>query len=136
MNRLLRRLRHAGYLLPATLTGYLWLKGFQPHLPGWSCPFLALTGVPCPGCFLTRATSAALTGRLQESCELHLFGPLTAVALVSWSVMAIRSKRFTPSGVSPASVVITASALFSYWLWRLWISYGIGHHGFPGFPAP
>ena len=96
---------------------------------------MALTGIPCPGCFLTRATSAALTGRLQESCELHLFGPLTAVALLSWSVMAIRRKRFTPNGVSLASVAIAASALFSYWLGRVWLSYGMGHQGFPGFPA-
>ena len=136
MDRFLRNLRHAGYLLPASLTGYLWLKGLQPHLPGWGCPFLALTGIPCPGCFLTRATSAALTGQLAQSCELHLFGPIAAVILVGWSVRAIRSKRLIPRGLSVPPFLIAASALFSYWLLRLFLSYGLQVRGFPGFPSP
>ncbi|MDP6193995.1 MAG: DUF2752 domain-containing protein, partial [Prochlorococcaceae cyanobacterium ETNP18_MAG_1] len=69
-------MQHAGYLLPATLTGYLWSKGLQPALPGWPCPLRALTGIPCPTCFLTRATSDALLGDLSSSFEWHAFGPL------------------------------------------------------------
>uniref|UniRef100_UPI004049888B DUF2752 domain-containing protein n=1 Tax=Cyanobium sp. TaxID=2164130 RepID=UPI004049888B len=68
-------------MLPSTLTGYLWLKGWQPHLPGLSCPLRALTGIPCPTCFLTRSTAAALRGELGESLALHAFGPALALGL-------------------------------------------------------
>ena len=74
----------AGFHLPATLTGYLWLKGLQPHLPGLSCPLRTLTGIPCPTCYLTRATSAALTGDLAGSIRWHAFGPLVAAGLLWW----------------------------------------------------
>lgn len=134
MDRFLRRLYHAGYLLPASLTGYLWLKGFHPHLPGWGCPFLAITGIPCPGCFLTRATSAALTGRFAESIELHLFGPITAAMLLGWSLTSIRSKRLMPTRHQLPMLAIAASSLFSYWVLRILLSYGLHIQGFPGFP--
>ena len=70
-------------MLPAGITGYLWLKGGYSHLPGWGCPLLrALTAIPCPTCFLTRATELALRGDLAVSLEQHAFGPLVAVGLI------------------------------------------------------
>ena len=136
MNIFLRRLQHAGHLIPSALTGYLWLKGWQPHLPGWGCPFRALTGIPCPGCFLTRATSAALTGQLDRSIELHLFGPIAAATLVIWSVASIRTNRLIPKQLSFAALAIAAAALFSYWILRILFSYALHLKGFPGFPSP
>jgi len=61
----LARLRHSGYLLPSPLTGYFWLKGWHPnlHLPGFACPLRVLSGIPCPTCFLTRATCVSLSGQ-------------------------------------------------------------------------
>ena len=78
--RFLDRIRQSGYLVPAALTGYLWLKGGWPDLPGLSCPLRALTGIPCPTCFLTRATCASLRGDWHQALELHAFGPLASGA--------------------------------------------------------
>ncbi|MGA0161998.1 MAG: DUF2752 domain-containing protein, partial [Vulcanococcus sp.] len=70
-NRFLQRIQRSGYLLPTGLLGGLWLKGLHPGLPGWSCPLRALTGIPCPTCYLTRATAASLTGNLDGALQLH-----------------------------------------------------------------
>jgi len=114
-------------VLPAALTGYLWLKGRQPHLPGWGCPLRSLTGIPCPTCFLTRATGLALRGDLQGSLQQHAFGPLVAFGLVGWTLLALRQRRLWPriklgpatSRMGPGTLALAASALLAYWLLRL-----------------
>ena len=131
----LRRLREAGFLLPATLTAGLWLKGWHPWLPGLSCPLRRLTGVPCPTCFLTRATSAALTGDWPTSVQLHAFGPVVAIGLVWWSIVAIRQRRLVPSQLPAWPLGWGAVALVAYWLLRLVVSYGLRQRGFPAFPG-
>lgn len=135
MNTWLRRLQHAGYLLPTAATSYLVAKGLHTELPGLSCPFRALTGVPCPGCFLTRATSAALTGNWSESIELHAFGPLTAALVVVWSIHSLRTKRLFPKNITLDWIPIGASALFCYWLLRVVLTYGFHSEGLWSFPA-
>ena len=112
-------MHRAGYLLPATLSGALWLKGLHPGLPGWACPLRALTGVPCPTCFLTRATRAALTGDLSGSLQWHLLGPIAALGLVFWSVLALRQQRLMPRGLPLWPLPVVAGGLISYWLLRL-----------------
>ncbi len=113
--------------MPAALSGYLWLKGGHPGLPGWSCPLRALSGIPCPTCFLTRATELALRGDLQASLQQHAFGPLLAVGLVGWALLALRQQELWPrlalarrnNRLGRGPVVALASALLIYWLLRL-----------------
>ena len=89
----LARLRHSGYLLPSPLTGYFWLKGWHPnlHLPGLACPLRVLSGIPCPTCFVTRATCASLSGHFDEALRWHAFGPMLAGALLFWAIDAHRA---------------------------------------------
>ena len=112
-------MQRAGYLLPANVTGALWLKGLHPGIPGLSCPLRALTGVPCPTCFLTRATSTALTGDLGGSLQWHLFGPIAALGMVFWSVLALQQRRLIPRGLPLWPLPLVAGGLISYWLLRL-----------------
>ena len=128
----MRRLQHGGWLLPGALTGYLWIKGGQSHLPGWSCPLRALSGIPCPTCFLTRATELALRGDLQGSLQHHAFGPPVAITLVAWSVLALGQRRLRPVLPIPRAwrpgwplALGIAVAMLSYWLARLSL------HAFP-----
>jgi len=134
-NRFLQRIQQAGYLLPAGVTATLWLKGIHPGLPGWTCPVRALTGVPCPTCFLSRATSAALTGDLSGSVQWHAFGPIAAATLLGWSVLSLRERRLLPRPLRNSTLWLLASAaLLTYWLLRLGLTYGLGLREFPGFP--
>ncbi len=120
----LRPLGRSRHLLPAALTGYLAIKGLHPELPGWSCPLRQLTGIPCPTCYLTRATSQALVGHLGDAIQLHAFGPLLAAGLLIWSFASWRSGRLQPWPTQarwPGPLAVgTAVALLLYWLLRLW----------------
>lgn len=115
---------------PAGLTLALVVKGCWPVLPGWPCPLRALTGIPCPTCFLTRATAAALTGQLEQSVRLHAFGPLVAAALLVWSVAAIRHRRLVPFQLRVSTVGLVCFSLFAYWLMRLILQFGFGVQAF------
>ena len=128
-------MQRAGYLLPATVTGELWLKGLYPGIPGLSCPLRTLTGVPCPTCFLTRATVAALTGDLSSSLQWHLFGPVVAGGLILWSAVALRQRRLFPLQPRSKALIGIGIALVAYWIVRLVLSYGFGFVGGLGFPA-
>ena len=50
---------------------------------GWPCPFLAITGLPCPGCGLTRSVLALMHGHAADSLRWHAFGPLLFAGLVT-----------------------------------------------------
>ncbi len=120
----LRPLGGIAHLLPAALTGTLAIKGLHPELPGWPCPLRELTGIPCPTCYLTRATSQALVGHLDQAIQLHAFGPLLAAGLLIWSLTSWRSGRLQPWPTQarwPAPLAVGAAAsLLLYWLLRLW----------------
>ena len=128
------RLRQLPALLPASLTTYLFFKGLHPSMPGFCCPMRSLTGIPCPTCFLTRATSAALTGDLTGSVQLHAFGPVFAIVAMWWSLTSIRHGRLVPTSLRARHLAVMTLTLLAYWFLRLWLRYGMGIEGFPSFP--
>ena len=127
----LQTLRRWGFLAPGALTLYLAAKGALPSLPGLSCPLRAISGIPCPTCFLTRATAAALQLRLDEALHLHAFGIPLALLLVAWSALAIRRRHVLPLQVEGWWVAWAAVALVIYWLGRLVAQVGLGVAAFP-----
>ena len=93
----------------------------------WSCPFRAATGVPCPGCGLTRATLELLRGDLSGSLQTHAFAPIFLGALVFMSVTLFLPERYRQSLLSALHnceerTGFTAWVLFGlmlYWAVRL-----------------
>ena len=47
------------------------------------CPFMMLTGLPCPGCGITKAMIATYQGDLVGSIRYHIFGPIAVVACLA-----------------------------------------------------
>lgn len=47
----------------------------------FQCLFLAFTGIPCPGCGMTRSFSAIAQNQFPEALHHHLFGPLLFLGL-------------------------------------------------------
>jgi len=129
--RWIRRLERCGPLLPLGVTGLLLLKGLHPGLPGFSCPLRALTGIPCPTCYLTRATAASLVGRFGDSVALHAFGPVLAAGLLIWSLQALRTGRLAPRSLQGAHLAAMGLLLLLYWAGRMALTYGIGLQAFP-----
>ena len=41
----------------------------------WGCAFYALTGIPCPGCGMTRAVTALLCGQWSQAIAYHPLSP-------------------------------------------------------------
>jgi len=61
------------------------------------CPFRRLTGLPCPGCGLTRSWTYLTHGWWQDSLHAHPFGPLLALVAVLLAVAVVRARvRRTP----------------------------------------
>lgn len=118
-------------LLPAVLSGYLFVKGFQTALPGLSCPLRALTGIPCPGCFLTRAVAASLHGDLATAVHWHPIGPVAALSLIVWSVVSLRQQRLVPAHGSGVALAGLAVLLVIAWGVRMVGRYGFGLPWFP-----
>nr|WP_286193238.1 MULTISPECIES: DUF2752 domain-containing protein [unclassified Synechococcus] len=118
-------------MLPLGATGFLVLKGLHPGLPGFICPLRALTGIPCPTCYLTRATAASLVGRLDDAVALHAFGPLVAAGLVLWSLAALRTGRLVPRVLRGWHLAAMGMLLLLYWAGRMGLTYGIGRQAFP-----
>lgn len=115
---------------PAGFTTALAMNG--GHVPGFYCPFRAVTGIPCPTCYLTRATAAALQGKLMDALQLHLFGPPVAMLLLMWSARAIWRRRLLPPSLPAPFLLMLALLLFVYWLHRLG---AYAAHGPSAFPA-
>lgn len=62
------------------------------------CPFRRLTGLPCPGCGLTRSWVYLVHGWWRESFLAHPFGPVAVALVVVLAVLAARARlRRTPA---------------------------------------
>lgn len=96
-------------------------------LPAWECPFLRLTGVPCPGCGLTSAIMLLLQGEIHASIRFHAFAPIFLIGIVIVVLAALLPKSLIQPVISGTELlerqkglsVIVLSGLILYWLARL-----------------
>jgi uncharacterized protein DUF2752 len=97
------------------------------RLHPWQCPIFISTGVPCPGCGLTRAIVLLLQGEWRASFHYHVFAPVflffTIIILVAIFLPASIGQR----AIYKAEVLerqtgltlIILTGLILYWLARL-----------------
>jgi len=96
-------------------------------LPGWECPFFRITGIPCPGCGLTRAVILLLKGEVQASLRFHAFAPILLLTAVSLILVLLLPRSITQPAISKMEMleqqtgftVIILVGLILYWLARL-----------------
>ena len=86
------------------------------------CPFRLMTGLPCPGCGLTRAWVYLVHGRLEESLSANPFGMISfalGVALVVMVVRALVRRRPLPD----LARVLRSPAFYA--LGAVWAVFGV-----------
>lgn len=95
--------------------------------PAWNCPMLAATGVPCPGCGLTRAILEFVHGDFYNALQTHAFAPIFLfVGLIFFVTLVLPDKHRIPLIQKitrfESRTGITAwvlSSLIFYWAIRL-----------------
>jgi hypothetical protein len=93
----------------------------------WECPILAATGMPCPGCGLTRASMQLLHGNIVPSLRTHAFAPIFLLAFAVMFLALILPEKYRQFLLSSVRQLETRSGLTSfllfglmaYWLVRL-----------------
>jgi hypothetical protein len=95
--------------------------------PGWTCLFHEFTGIPCPGCGLSRSAAALARLDPESALHLHAFGLLLPAALLllfaGVALPACHRDRLA-AGIArverhiPLALLLTAG-LFAYWIMRL-----------------
>jgi hypothetical protein len=96
-------------------------------LPGWTCPFKAVFGIPCPGCGLTAAIDELLHGQVRAALHTHAFAPIFLVAFLVLLVVVMLPKTMQIRLAEAVARVeirtgIAAwvlSGLMLYWVFRL-----------------
>lgn len=96
-------------------------------LPGWPCPIRHTLGVPCPGCGLSRASTALLRGDWEAALAYHALAPLLWLFIFLLGVASLipdRSRHWLLDHVTRIEGRLGLGALglatlFIYWLVRL-----------------
>jgi hypothetical protein len=83
------------------------------------CLFYFATGIPCPGCGLTRSVFHLIRGELDASFRLHPMGiPLAAQSASLWLLWGVARPLVTPRRLAILGLA-NAAALLAVWLVRM-----------------
>ena len=121
----LLRDRRFGLVLTGALGFHVGLLSL--NLPTWECPFFRLTGLPCPGCGLTRACILLLRGEVQASMTFHAFAPVFVVLIAMMIIATLLPRSVTEPFINKAETlerqtgvtIIIFGGLILYWLVRI-----------------
>jgi hypothetical protein len=132
------RRRHAVITRVAIVGGVVALHAVPTHSIATGpviCPFRRFTGLPCPGCGMTRSLSLAAHWHFGEAAHLHPLGPVLYVTLVGLAVALLASWAWSPRDVwervrRTGSVRAASFAVFGGWMaWAIVraIRVAVGH---------
>ena len=95
---------------------YLFEIDFINYLPNLSlCPFHAITGIPCPGCGMTRAMLSLGQLKLREAIGFNFFSLPLLISMIIW----LWPGKFPSFIQHRAFGIITFAAIIIAWLVRL-----------------
>ena len=87
------------------------------YLMPFTCPILFVTGIPCPGCGLTRAWLAALQGAFARAFVFHpMFWAIPVLLLGFW----LDGRLFPRAWANRLLFIGIGLGFLLVWLGRLW----------------
>ncbi|GAA2066519.1 DUF2752 domain-containing protein [Williamsia deligens] len=87
------------------------------------CPFRLVTGLPCPGCGLTRSWVAVAHGDVASAFSDNAFGPISFTAVVAMTVAAAVLALVAPARIGVLAAVARSRVVYS--VAAVWVVYGI-----------
>lgn len=82
------------------------------------CPMVIVTGLPCPGCGMTRALFYLATGRFGQSIQMHPMGvPITCIFIYFCWNRYIKGKK--AKGIMPL-IVMAVFLLLAVYAFRMY----------------
>ncbi|MCX7597893.1 MAG: DUF2752 domain-containing protein [Armatimonadetes bacterium] len=101
----------------------------RPSVIAFPCLFREFTGVPCPGCGLTRSVCATAHGMLARAFAHHYLGPMVYLAawvVLVWSLIALAARTEGPDRFlsHPRVLKVLLAAFLGAWVVRLLIMLG------------
>lgn len=87
---------------------------------GWVCPFYFITGIPCPGCFITRSILSLLQFDLSQAFYYSAVGVWLPVIAIALAILYKLNKNL----LAKKLIFITCSIIIIYWLYRLIWQFG------------
>lgn len=100
------------------------LATLSPEEPGHypTCPFLALTGLYCPGCGSLRAVHALTQGDLATAWDRNPLAlvliPAVLVAWVAWGLRLLGRRAWHPSRIPATWIWCLLGVVLAYWVAR------------------
>lgn len=94
---------------------------------GWPCPIYSVSGVPCPGCGLSRAMALFIQGHWHAALGMHAFAPILVFAVMLFAITAGMPRRLRQNMLlyvaeverRTGMIIILLLAIFIYWGLRL-----------------
>lgn len=97
-------------LTPLGLLALLAMTGFILGFP--ICLFRSVTGIPCPGCGLTRSAIALFSGKVDASLMFH---PLIFALMVGVPIVLFSKSKLIVVSVGAFTILL----LLGVWLFRV-----------------
>lgn len=114
-----RQVGQSALILVGAGTALIALRTVSIHLP--ACPFRAATGVPCPGCGMTRLADSVAHGRIAQAVTADAAGVailgVLAVLAVTYLVQVTIRKDEPPAWMrSPLLLVGIGVLVAAHWI--------------------
>ena len=108
-------------------TGIVLVVGNALGMSLWICVFHEATGLPCPGCGLTRGMTAFGRGEFRQALHWHPFTPVFALGLVLMVVTTLLREPLRAKVLDGIARIeartglsfVLLIALFAFGLWRM-----------------